>query len=134
VLSNHYFRIGNSVESNQKFLPLISGIKNDEKILRGDKRKIIVISKNEYSKNKSSIIKDLQYRLYVKSGKDEITVISYQNINQTCFENYFIIDTKMLVPQRYYIDVKYNYGVEEIYHNEVLSFEIINDKSKKYIE
>jgi hypothetical protein len=132
--SNHYFRIGNSVESNQKFLPLISGIKNDEKILRGDKRKIIVISKNEYSKNKSSIIKDLQYRLYVKSGKDEITVISYQNINQTCFENYFIIDTKMLVPQRYYIDVKYNYGVEEIYHNEVLSFEIINDKAKKYIE
>lgn len=132
--SNHFFQIGNVKESDVKFIPLISGIKYDEKIMRGDKRKVVIISKNEYSKNKASIVKGLQYRLFVKDGKDEINVINYQNVNQTYTENYFVLDTAMLIPQKYYIDVKYKYGAEEICHSEILSFEIVNDKAKKYFE
>lgn len=132
--SNNFFQLGNVKEDETKFIPLISGIKFDEKIIRGDKRKIIITSKNEYSRNKSSVVKGLQYRIFVKDGTDEITVINYQNVNQTYSENYFILDTNILIPQRYYIDVKYNYGVEEIYHSEILSFEIVNDKAKKYFE
>ena len=130
--SNAFFQLGNGKENEIKFVPLISGIKYDEKILRGDKRKLIVTSKNEYSRNKVSVVKGLEYRLFIKDGQDEITVIDYQNVNQSYSENYFILDTSMLIPQRYYIDVKYSYGSEEIYHNEILSFEIINDKTKKY--
>ena len=132
--SSHFFQIGNVKENDIKFIPLVSGIKYDEKIMRGDKRKIVVTSKNEYSKNKASVVKDLQYRLFVKDGKDEINVINYQKVNQTYSENYFILDTNMLIPQRYYIDVKYKYGSEEIHHSEILSFEIVNDKAKKYFE
>lgn len=132
--SNHFFQIGNFKEDDTKFIPLVSGIKYDEKIMRGDKRKIVVTSKNEYSKNKASMVKGLQYRIFVKDGKNEINVINYQNINQTYSENYFILDTNMLIPQRYYIDVKYTYGAEEIHHSEILSFEIVNDKAKKYFE
>lgn len=130
--SNHFFQIGNVKENDIKFIPLVSGIKYDEKIMRGDKRRIVITSKNEYSKNKTSVVKDLQYRLFVKDGKDEISVINYQKVNQTYSENYFILDTTMLIPQKYYIDVKYKYGSEEIYHSEILSFEIVNDKAKKY--
>lgn len=129
--SNYFFQIGNIKEDDTKFIPLVSGIKYDEKILRGDKRKIVIVSKNEYSRNKSSVVKSLQYRLFVKDGQDEITVIDYQNVNQSYSENYFVLDTSMLIPQRYYLDVKYNYGAEEIYHSEILSFEIVNDKTKK---
>ena len=129
---NLFFDFGNSINENKKFIPIISGIKHDEKIMRGDKRKLIVTSKNEYSKNKATIYNQLEYRLYIKDGEMEITVIDYQKVNQTINENYFILDTKMLVPQRYYIDVKYNYNLEEIYHNNVISFDIVSDLSKKY--
>ena len=129
---NLFFDFGNSITENKKFIPIISGIKHDEKIMRGDKRKLIVTSKNEYSKNKATIYNQLEYRLYIKDGEREITVIDYQKVNQTINENYFILDTKMLVPQRYYIDVKYNYNLEEIYHNNVISFDIVSDLRKKY--
>lgn len=129
---NLFFDFGNNITENKKFIPIISGIKHDEKIIRGDKRKLIVTSKNEYSKNKATIYNQLEYRLYVKDGDREITVIDYQKVNQTVSENYFILDTKMLVPQRYYIDVKYNYNLEEVYHNNVISFDIVSDLSKKY--
>ena len=132
--SNYFFQIGNVKEDDAKFIPLVSGIKYDEKIMRGDKRKIIVTSKNEYSRNKASIVKGLQYRIFVKGGNDEINVVNYQNVNQTYAENYFMIDTAMLIPQRYYVDIKYSYGAEEIYHSEILSFEIVNDKAKKFCE
>lgn len=130
--SNDFFKIGNGIENETKFIPLISGIKYDEKIMRGDKRKVIITSKNEYSRNKSTIVNDLEYRLYVKDGNREITVIDYEKVNQTFAENYFILDTTMLIPQRYYIDVKYHYGKEERYHNEIFCFEIVSDISKKY--
>lgn len=129
-----YFNIGNNVETYKNFEPLLCGIKYDEKILRGDKRKISVISKNEYSRNKASLVDNLKYRLYVKDGEREITVINFHNVNRTLNENYFIIDTSMLIPNRYYIDVKYDYKLEEIQHCNVLSFEIISDINKKYIE
>jgi hypothetical protein len=128
----HYFRIGNDIEDSAKYVPLLSGIKQDEKIQIGDKRKIQVISRNEYSRNKSNIVQNLEYRIFTKSGCDEITVIDFEGVNRTFNENYFMLDTKMFIPQRYYIDVKYTYGAEEYYHNEVLSFEIINEKGKKY--
>lgn len=129
----NFFKIGQVKENSEKFIPLVSGIKYDEEILCGDKRKIFITSKHEYSRNKASLVDNLEYRLYVKDGDGrEITVIDYQPINQTFAENYFILDTNMLIPQRYYLDVKYKYGLEEIYHNDVLSFKIINDLNKKY--
>lgn len=127
-----YFKIGNSLEECEKYIPVVSGIKQDEKVNRGDKRKVVITSKNEYSKNKASIVNDLEYRLYVKDGCDQITVIGYQKVNQTFLENYFILDTSMLIPQKYYLDLKYNYGSEKIYHNEIFSFEVVNNKTKKY--
>lgn len=130
---NGYFQIGKVKENDVRYIPLVSGIKYDEEILRGDKRKIIITSKNEYSRNKASLVNNLSYRLYVKDGDNrEITVIDYQKINQTCDENYFILDTTMLIPQRYYLDIKYQYGAEIIYHNDVLSFKIMSDLNKKY--
>jgi len=127
-----YFNIGNNIQSTVHFKPLLSGIQYNEKILRGDRRKINVVSKQEYQRNIASIVDDMEYRLYVKDGEREITVIEYQKIHRTFNENYFIIDTKMLVPQKYYIDVKYKYNLENIINKNCLSFEIINDVSQKY--
>ena len=130
--SKDYFNIGNSINNYEKCIPVLSGIKYDGKISRGDKRKIVVTSKIEYSKNKISNGNEIEYRIYVKSGKDEITVIDYQKVNMALNENYFLIDTNMFVAGRYHVDLKYKYGFEEIYHHDVLSFDIVNDLKSKF--
>ena len=38
----------------------------------------------------------------------------------------------MLVPQRYYMDVKINYGMQEIIHHNVLTFDIVSSLNNKY--
>lgn len=130
--SKDYFNIGNTINNYEKCIPVLSGIKYDEKISRGDKRKIVVTSKIEYSKNKISNGDEIEYRIYVKSGKDEITVIDYQKVNMALNENYFLIDTNMFVAGRYHVDLKYKYGFEEIYHHDVLSFDIVNELKSKF--
>jgi hypothetical protein len=124
--SQHFFQIGNNIGKCESHKPILYGIKYDETILRGDKRKVVVISKEEYKRNHNKVLDKLEYRLYVKDGEQEITVIDYQPINRALNENYFIIDTKILVPQQYYVEVKYNENMEEKRYLNVLSFKVVN--------
>ena len=71
-------------------------------------------------------------RLYVLDGEREIDVIKWEPVNKTYLEDYIIIDTNMLVPQRYYMDVKINYGMQEIIHHNVLTFDIVSSLNNKY--
>ena len=128
-----YFNIGNGIEENKKYSPIVYGIKYDEKIMRGDKRKITIQSNHEYSRHKASIVDNMQYRLYIKDGQREINVIDYQNVNRAFDENYFVIDTNMLLPQRYYVDIKYTYNLETIQHSNIISFDIVDDLTEKYL-
>ena len=43
-----------------------------------------------------------------------------------------IIDTGMLIPQNYYIDVKINYGMQSIIHHDMIHFKIVDDLNNKY--
>ena len=38
----------------------------------------------------------------------------------------------MLIPQRYYIDVKFKYNMEMIMHHDILEFDIVDDLNNKY--
>ena len=128
--ANSYFQIGNKISENKTYKPVLYGIQYDEKIMRGDVRKVSLISKEEYKRNSLNILDKLEYRLYVKDGKREITVIDYQLVNRALNDNFFVIDTTMLIPQRYYIDIKYNLNLEEKYFTNVLNFEIVNNITK----
>lgn len=130
--SNKYFSIGNSIKETPQFVPSVFGINNNESILRGDIRKIGVIAKTKYSSNSFQIINNIEARLYVMDGEREVDILPFEKLNKTIDESYFIIDTEMLIPQKYYIDVKISYGMESIISHNIVSFSIVDSLNNKY--
>ncbi len=68
------------------------GIKQDEKILNTDVRKVGVVIKKAYTANQLLLKVDASYRVYVKEGSTEVQVQGWTKINRTPNEYYFIFD------------------------------------------
>ena len=129
----NFFNIGNSLSvTNTTFTPSITGIKEKEQIKRGDIRKMIISAKPSYTVNTTQLVDNIDIRLYVKDGTREIDVIEWDSINRAFSENFYILDTNMLIPQRYYADIRITYGMNSIVHHDVLSFDIVDDLNNKY--
>lgn len=129
----NFFNIGNSLSTtNVTFTPSISGIKEREQIKRGDVRKLIISAKPNYTVNTTQLVDNIDIRLYVKDGTREIDVIEWDNINKAFSENFYMLDTNILIPQRYFVDVRIKYGMNSIIHHDVLSFDIVDDLNNKY--
>ena len=47
-------------------------------------------------------------------------------------ENYYMVDTNILIPQRYFVDIRIKYGMNSIIHHDVLQFDIVDDLNNKY--
>lgn len=121
-----YYNIGDADDLPKKVGFNISGINHNEKIKRGDIRKVLVSTRIPYTVNQTQKIDKLDYRLYVKEGKNEYTVIDYQPLEMTPNTNYFLLDTSSLIPNTYYLDVKYESNMEVSTNKEVLKFDIIS--------
>jgi hypothetical protein len=121
-----YYNIGSDDATPKKYGFSISGVRRDERIKRGDIRKVFVTAKIPYTVNQSEIIDDLQYRLFVKEGKNEYTVIDYQDVHRTANHNYFLLDTGNLIPNTYYLDVKVTSNLEVSTIKQITSFDIIS--------
>jgi hypothetical protein len=129
----NFFNIGNSLSvTNTTFTPSITGIKEKEQIKRGDVRKMIISAKPSYTVNTTQLVDNIDIRLYVRDGTREIDVIEWDSINRAFSENFYILDTNMLIPQRYYADIRITYGMNSIVHHDVLSFDIVDDLNNKY--
>jgi len=127
-----YFNIGNSIEDEPDFTPSVFGIKSDEEIKRGDIRKLGVITRVNYTKTMAASVDSIELRLYVRDGTRELDVIPFDRMNKTMNETFTVLDTNMLLPQKYYVDVKINYGMQSIIHHDMLHFKIIGDLNNKY--
>jgi hypothetical protein len=131
--SSNFFNIGNSLSTtNVSFTPSTSGIKQGEQIKRGDIRKVVISAKPNYTNNTTQLVDRMTLRLYVKDGTREIDVIGWDGINKAFSENFYMIDTSMLLPQRYFVDIKIEYGMDSIIHHDVLSFDIVDDLNNRY--
>ena len=131
--SSNYFNIGNSTSvTNVTFTPSVSGIQEKEQILRGDVRKLVIKAKPSYSTNTVQLVDDMSIRMYVMDGEREIDVIEWDAINKGFAENYYLIDTGMLIPQTYHIDIRIKYGMNSIIHHDVLKFDIVSSLNNKY--
>lgn len=129
----NFFNIGNSLSAtNLKLTPSISGIQQREQIKRGDIRKLIVSAKPNYTVNTIQLVDDMDIRVYVKDGTREIDVIEWDKVNKAFSENFYVIDTNILIPQRYYVDIRIKYGMDMIVHHDILSFDIVDDLNNKY--
>lgn len=130
--SDTWFNFNSKIERVPSFVPSVYGISSNENIKRGDIRKLGILARVPYTNNNSQLVDEIYCRLYVKDGEREITVIPFMKVNKTFNENYILIDTNMLIPHEYYIDVKFKYNMENIIHHNVLTFKIVDDLDNKY--
>lgn len=122
-----YFNIGADVDQTPKRYGFsVSGIRRDERIHKGDIRKVFVNANIPYTVNQKEVVDNLQYRLYVKEGRNEYTVIDYRDVDRTFNANYFLLDTASLVPTTYYLDVKVESNQEVTTIKDVISFDIVS--------
>lgn len=129
----HYFNIGDGIEESKKAVPTLYGISENENIYRNDDiRKVGVVCKKMYERNKGLIIQDLSYRIYIMDGTREITVVPYEHANMSFKENYFIVRVKEFIPERYHVDIRIKYNQETITYKKALTFNIVSEIDNKY--
>jgi hypothetical protein len=129
--SAEYYNIGSDASTPKTYTFNVSGVKDGEKINRGDIRKVRVMARVPYSVNQQEVLDTLEYRLYIKEGKAEYTVIDYAPVELAFNYNYFLLDTASLVPQRYYLDVKATSNYEVNTTKNIISFDITSQVDKR---
>ena len=127
-----YFNLGTSMPEQNAFTPSVYGIKDNEEIKRGDIRKICFLINKSYAKDVAVMIDEIEARLYIKDGTAQCDVIPYHKVNRAFVDNFIMLDTSILIPETYYIDVKIKYGMEEIEHHDVMHFKIVDDTNNRF--
>ena len=121
-----YYNIGDNNMLPKKVVVSVGGIQNKEKIKHGDIRKVIVSARIPYTIEQTTSIDSLEYRLYVKEGTRELTVIDFQPIEMANNYYYFLLDTASLITNTYYLDIKAISNQEVTTTKNAIEFEIVN--------
>jgi len=124
-----YYNIGASDSLPKRVAVNVSGIKNQEKIKRGDTRKVLVSTRIPYTVEQTQNINGLKYRLYVREGRNEVTVVDFHDIEIASNYNYFLIDTQSLIPNTYYLDILCESNLEVTTLKEVLMFTVVSESN-----
>lgn len=127
--NTEFFNIGTDEQNPQEYNYSFTGLKRDEKIVRGDVRKVYVDVRVPFMYEGKVQIDGLKYRLYVKEGKTNIDVIEWTDINRAYNSNYFLLDTSMLIPNKeYYLDLQLETNREINTYRKEISFYVVNRK------
>jgi hypothetical protein len=102
------------------------GIKQNERILNTEIRKVGVIIKRAYTANQSIKPVNAQYRIYVKQGQTEVQVQDWTQINRSSNEYYFVFDTTDKIPNEYFVDIKVYSSGEVNTYKRTLQFQIVD--------
>lgn len=128
-----YFNIDNTIHDEPDYTPMISGINDSERIFRnGEIRKVRVTARPSFTQNTGVLLDEMYYRLYIMDGEREITVIPYEHVNMSFNDNFFYLNCEMLIPQKYYLDVRFKYNGEVKTFKDVLHFFIVDNLDNKY--
>ena len=127
--SENYYNIG--AVKPKSYVFNVSGVRSNENINRGDIRKISVMARVPYKTNQQEVLDSLEYRLYVKEGAAEFTVIDYTPVELAFNYNYFLLDTASLVPQKYYLDIKSTSNYEVTTSKNIISFDIVSQVDER---
>lgn len=126
--SSEYYQVSTISKDPVTYGFSFSGIKQDEKILNTDTRKVVLTVRQAYTSNVVLPQFKCYYRVYVTEGPTEVIVQDWTRINQTPNEYYFIFDTKDKVPNEYYVDIKVLTSGEVDTYKRQLKFQIVNKK------
>lgn len=120
------YTIGENQTELQRYKIQFYGIKQGEKIKRGDVRKVVVTFKS-LDIQQSVLFDEVYYRMFIYEGKTNVTVHDWVLLDKTN-ENSFYFDTSNYIPREYHLEIKAKTHTEEIYYNENIKFEILSEK------
>ena len=118
--------IGSQSTQPQIYGYSVSGIKEDEKIVNGDTRKVFISTRVPYTTDQQALVDNLQYRLYVTQGTTQVEVIPWTPINMANNNNYLLLDTGWMIPNEYYLDIKATSNQQVDTYRKAIKFQIIN--------
>lgn len=131
---DRYFQTGHGNISVPRLVPSIHGINDDEKIGIGEVREVVVDMRRKYTTDKRETTIDAYYRLYVKDANREIDIFNgYQPVEKSFLNNYFIINTEDLIPNKYYVDIKVIQGKETLFYKDSLHFTVVSNVTNRYV-
>jgi hypothetical protein len=120
------YSIGSNQTDYDRYKIQYFGIKQNEKIKRGEKRKVVV-SFRSINDPKTVLFNDVFFRMYIKEGRTNVTIHDWTQMDMTN-ENSFMLDTSIYIPREYFIEIKGKIHDEEIFYNNEIQFEIISEK------
>jgi hypothetical protein len=120
------FSIGENQKENNSYVVQFSGIKQNEKIKSGETRKISAIFRT-MSQSTNVLFDEVFYRLYIKEGHTNVNVFDWTYMDVTN-ENSLMLDTGILIPREYYLEIKGIRHNEEYSYPNVIKFEIVSEK------
>ena len=122
-----YYSFGTNPTEAQKYVVQFSGIKQNERIIRGELKKINLWFKS-IDVPKSQLFEDVYYRIFVKEGKTNVIVYDWSQVDMTATENSFYLDTSYMIPREYFMEFKAKTHTEEIFYDDYVKFEILSEK------
>ena len=123
----NFFSVSSEVAKPRILNPLISGINADEKLNRGEQRMIKLYFREPYTGKDYRLVDNCQYRIYVKDGEREVTIVDWDNINKMNTCNLFTIKTDEFVPANYHVDIRATFGGNVKIYKDELNFTIVSD-------
>lgn len=118
--------IGSNPTAYERYAIQFYGVKQNEKIKRGELRKIVINFKS-INNSKNTLLDEVYYRMFIKEGKTEVIVHDWTNLDKTN-ENSFVLDTSFYIPREYWIEIKANVNSDEIFYDEYIKFEVVSEK------
>ena len=121
------YQIGTTTSNPKIFGFSVSGIKQNEKVLNTDIRKVNVTIKQAYTSNSVLNSVESYYRIYVREGANtEVQVQDWTRINKTPDGYYFVFDTTDKIPNEYFVDIKVVSDKNVDTYKRELQFQIVN--------
>jgi len=120
------YTIGDNPKDLDRYAIQFFGVKQNEKIIRGEYRKIVITFKS-INEPLPVLFDEVFYRIYIKEGKTNVIVHDWTQLDVTN-ENSFTLDTSIYIPREYYIEIKGKTHSEEIFYENEIKFEIVSEK------
>lgn len=120
------YTVGENQTELERYAIQYSGIKLNEKIIKGEKRKILVKFRS-INQPKTQLFDEVYYRMFIKEGRTNVIVHDWTQLDVTN-ENSFVLDTENYVPREYWIELKGKTHTEEIFYDDYIKFEIVSEK------
>lgn len=120
------YTIGENQTELNRYSIQYFGINQNEKVKRGELRKIVV-SFRSINSPKTVLFDEVYYRMFIKEGRVDVMVHDWTQIDKTN-ENSFMLDTSYLIPREYFLEIKGKTHSEEIFYNNYIKFEILSEK------